>query len=214
MNYLVILRSRALARQYLGLVPSAVASWRHYDLTGAGRRGARRLRKMTAPKSLEMYGRAALAFVLLVSLLVLLPPRAEAAVSTGDGILTYGVAGSTTPQSRAYGVGGNSFSTAAAAAAGGTGAHFMTRTSPKRVEAVTGYVDTAGVLRVMCYNGSTWSNEWSVTVGGTATTRRFDIAYETNSGDVVVLYGTDAATTNELAYRTKSGTTGCGAAQW
>ena len=70
------------------------------------------------------------------------------------------------------------------------------------------------MLTVACYNGTTWTQEWTVTVGGTNVSRRFDIAYEINSGDVMVLYGTDTATANELAHRTKPGSTGCGSGNW
>lgn len=135
-------------------------------------------------------------------------------MASGDGLLMYGQAAAPKPQTRSYTSAGNSFGAAAGAAAATTGLTFMMRTSPVKQEAVAGYVDSAGTLQVMCYNGTSWSNEWTVSVGGNGSTRRFDIAYETESGDVMVLYGTNAATTNELAYRTKAGSSGCGSANW
>lgn len=96
------------------------------------------------------------------------------------------------------------------------GRNFIIRTSPIKNEAIVGFSNptSPATLQILCYNGSTWSSEWSVTVGGTGTTRRFDIAYETNNGDVVVLYSTNVGTTNELAYRTKAGTKTCGTSNW
>jgi hypothetical protein len=88
------------------------------------------------------------------------------------------------------------------------------KSSPTRTETIAGYEDAAGNLQVMCYNGATWTNEWTIAVGGTGTTRRFDIAYETTTGDVTVAYSRNTAAVNALAYRTKAGTTGCGAANW
>lgn len=120
----------------------------------------------------------------------------------------------TLPKYRAYDGATNMFGAESNTVVGATGRSFMLRTSPISSEAVAGYVSSTGVLQIMCFNGSVWTNEWSVTVGGTGTTRRFDIAYETNSGDVLVLYGTNTAAVNELAYRTKAGASGCGAANW
>ncbi|MEI6510806.1 MAG: hypothetical protein WCO25_02070 [Candidatus Uhrbacteria bacterium] len=137
----------------------------------------------------------------------------NAVTTTLGGLMSYGD-GTTTPKYRKYDTTANSFGTQTATVVGSSGVTFVTRTSPQKTEAITGYVTAAGVLNVMCYDGATWTQEWSVTVGGTGTTRRFDIAYETSSGDVMVLYSTNAATTNEMAYRTKLGTSGCGTANW
>jgi len=147
-----------------------------------------------------------------------IPPKIQEAkaldAASGDGLILYGISANTTPQWRTYNGTANSFGAETGTVAGGTGLNFVTRTSPTKQEAIAGYVNSSGVLQVMCYNGTSWTNEWSVTVGGTGTTRRFDIAYETNSGDAIVLYSGNVATTNELRYRTKAGTAGCGAANW
>lgn len=129
------------------------------------------------------------------------------------GLLVYGD-GTTTPKYRTYDPGTNTFSAELSSLVGSAGRSFILRTSPVKGEAIAGYITAGGVLQVMCYDGSGWVNEWSVTVGGTGTTRRFDISYETNSGDAMVLYSTNTATTNELAYRTKAGSVGCGVANW
>jgi prepilin-type N-terminal cleavage/methylation domain-containing protein len=132
---------------------------------------------------------------------------------TVGGVLAYGQT-ATSAWYRLHDAGANTFSAATAISGSGVGATFVVRTSPTKTEAVAGYVTTAGVLNVLCFDGSAWYPEWSTTVGGTATTRRFDIAYETGSGDAIVLYSANAAPTNELAYRTKNGSSGCGGANW
>ncbi len=136
-----------------------------------------------------------------------------AATTTAGGLMSYGD-GTTTPKYRTYDTVANTFGSQTATVVGSSGVTTVTRASPLKTEAITGYVTAAGVLNVMCYDGAAWTQEWSVTVGGTGTTRRFDVAYETNSGDVMVLYSRNVATTNELAYRTKLGSSGCGTANW
>ena len=130
-----------------------------------------------------------------------------------QGIFIYGN-GILEPLFRLYNSIINAFQSAATISSGSAGSTYVLRTSPTRREAIAGYVTAAGVLQILCYDGTSWSNEWSVTVGGTATTRRFDIAYETNTGDAMVLYSRNTGTTNELEYRTKAGSLGCGSANW
>lgn len=130
-----------------------------------------------------------------------------------NGLLLYGD-GTTTPKFRTYATGTNSFGAETGTLVASAGRTFILRTSPTASEAIAGYVTSAGVLQVLCFNGTTWTQEWSTTVGGTGTTRRFDLAYETTTGDAMVLYGTNVGATNELAYRTKPGASACGAASW
>ncbi|TSC85710.1 MAG: Uncharacterized protein G01um101416_824 [Microgenomates group bacterium Gr01-1014_16] len=135
----------------------------------------------------------------------------NALLAYGDGI----TAPTNEPRYRLYTNSSNTFGTETSTAlAGAIARNVVTRTSPTKREAIVAYGDNVGTLRVLCFDGSTWSADWSATIGGTGTTRRFDIAYETTSGDVVVAYSTNAATTNEMAYRTKLGSTGCGSANW
>lgn len=135
-------------------------------------------------------------------------------VPAPNGKIVYSISGDNTPRMRDYADSTSAFGAAGATFLGTPAIQTVLRASPTKNELIAGYVNASGVLQVMCYNGTAWSNEWSVTVGGTGTTRRFDIAYESNSGDVLVLYSTNTATTNELAYRTKAGNTGCGTANW
>lgn len=129
------------------------------------------------------------------------------------GIIVYGD-GTTMPKTRDYDRSTDTFSVEKDTVTGASSLTRLLRTSPTKKEAVMGYLTATGTLQIMCFDGSTWSNDWNVTVGGSGTTKRFDIAYETNSGDVIVLYSTNAATTNELAYRIKAGSSGCGAGNW
>lgn len=135
------------------------------------------------------------------------------ATVSGDGILSYGESANTTPRWRTYQA-ANNFSLEAATTTGVVPSTVTAKTSPTKQEAVAGYVNSSGVLQILCYNGTAWTNEWSVTVGGTGTANRFDIAYETTSGDVMVAYSTNTPTANELAYRTKPGSAACGSANW
>ena len=139
--------------------------------------------------------------------------QASEVEGSSDGLITY-LAGTATPQVRKYTSSADSFTSASGSVAGATGVSIQTRTSPNKNEAVSGYVTSSGQLYVTCFDGTSWTNEFNVAVGGTGTTRRFDVAYETNSGDVVVLYSRNVGTTNEMGYRTKSGAAGCGAKNW
>lgn len=138
---------------------------------------------------------------------------ASVTTSGTGGLFLYGD-GTTTPKSRTYDQAADTFGVETPTLLGASGNAFVLRTSPTKTEAIAGYLTTTGVLQIMCFNGTDWTNEWTATVGGTATTRRFDIAYETNSGDVMVLYGRNALSTDELGYRTKSGSSGCGSGNW
>jgi hypothetical protein len=70
---------------------------------------------------------------------------------------------------------------------------------------MAGVVNASGTLTMYRWNGTTWSNEWTVATG-LGNVPRFDIAYEQSSGKAVVLYSRNVATTNELAYRIWDGT--------
>ncbi|MBI4655604.1 MAG: lamin tail domain-containing protein [Elusimicrobia bacterium] len=133
----------------------------------------------------------------------------------GDGVIFYGQAGNTMPQFREYKSADNTFSGVKNTVSGTAGSLFVIKTSPisTKQEIMAGYVKD-GTLRVLCSDGANWYEEWTQSVGGNETTRRFDIAYETNTGDVMVLYSQNQGTTNELGYRTKPGNTDCGSANW
>ena len=135
--------------------------------------------------------------------------------ASGDGVLLYGQSGNSTPQFRDYVSGSNSFSAVRPTISGAAGKLYTIRTNPltTKQEAVAAYVSN-GTLRVLCTDGANWYEEWTQTVGGADATRRFDIAFETNSGDAIILYSRGVSGTNELGYRTKPGAAGCGSANW
>lgn len=130
-----------------------------------------------------------------------------------NGLLVYGD-NTNIPKYRTYDILANNFSIETSTISSSIGQTFIVRTSPIATEAIAGYVTSLGDLNILCFDGTNWTQDWTVNVGGTGATRPFDIAYETNSGKAVVLYGTNTATNNELAFRTKSGGLGCGSGNW
>lgn len=141
----------------------------------------------------------------------------KAIVDTGNGVLMYSdsVTSPTSPKYRFYNNTSDTYGAQNNAVAGSaTGLTFKVKTSPIKKEAIAGYVNASGVLQIMCFDGTTWTNEWTQTVGGTGTTQRFGIAYEKTTGDAVVVYSTNASASNEMGYRIKLGSTGCGSTNW
>jgi alpha-tubulin suppressor-like RCC1 family protein len=136
--------------------------------------------------------------------------NSTSAIVEGDGLMFYAASANTNPQTRAYST-PDSFATANGTVNGTQPISTVIKTSPTKQEAIAGYINASGVLQIMCYDGTTWSNEWTVTVGGTGTTQRFDIEYEKTSGNAMVLYGNNGAT---LGYRTKASSSNCGGANW
>ncbi|HWS49361.1 MAG TPA: hypothetical protein VN174_04905 [Candidatus Methanoperedens sp.] len=131
-----------------------------------------------------------------------------------DGIIVYGRGTSTVPKIKSYNVTANGFSSEAQLPNGANPRSLIIKTSPTKTEAVVGAMNNTGTLYVYCFNGAGWTLDWTTGVGVTATTRPFDIEYEKNSGDILIVYGNGSLTTNELRYRTKLGSSDCGAASW
>lgn len=124
-----------------------------------------------------------------------------------DGQIIYSI-NNATPQARAYTAATNAFGAQGATVAGGTPSFTVMRSAPTRNEQIAGYVTTGGRLYILRHNGAAWSNEWNVAVGGDGVNgRRFDIAYESTTGRAMVVYSTNTAGTNELAYRIWNGST-------
>jgi hypothetical protein len=132
----------------------------------------------------------------------------------GDGIAIYSTSdGNTgTATSKLYDSRTNSFSSELPAF-GGMAASTVIRTSPKNREAIAAWQDWYGNVTVACFDGTAWSVDWVDVMGAGATTRVFDVAYETATGDALVTYDS-LSTTTSVAYRTKPGSTGCGSANW
>mgnify|MGYP002364431658 CR=1 FL=1 len=150
-----------------------------------------------------------------VALLTLL--LAPSVVLASDGSVVYSN-NSTTPQYRAYAASANTFGAETATAAGAAQTWVVNRAAATRDEHIAGYVTTGGVLYILRWNGSTatWSNEWNVNVGGDGVNgRRFDITYETTSGNAMVVYSTNATGSSgnaEMAYRIWNGSSWTAAA--
>jgi hypothetical protein len=139
-------------------------------------------------------------------------PNAEA--KRGDGIIFFASPSNVVPQVKLYTKLSNSFSATSNSITGTQPVITQIKSSPYKNEYIAGYEDALGNLQIMCYDGASWRNEWSTVVGGTATTRRFDIAFETSTGDVTVAYSRNSASVNGLAYRYKAGSTACGSSNW
>ncbi len=178
------------------------------------RAGAQKKRPSSGWK--KRIARAAIASALLATGINVAPSQTAASATTDlGGLAVYGVSGNSTAQARTYSSRTNSF-----AAAAGTQAFSSTsqvlgvRTSPNKREAIAVGMNSGANLQILCFDGVSWTADWTVTAGTSATTRTWDIAYETQSGDVVVAYSVWQSGTDEWAYRTKLGSTGCGSANW
>jgi hypothetical protein len=128
-----------------------------------------------------------------------------AAVAQGDATMVYGEGTVTTPRNRTWTQASTSWGAEGSGpAAAASIRHIVVEASPIRDEMIVGIQTTGGTLYIQRWNGSSWSNEWNVTVGN-GNLQRFDIAYERNSGEVLVVYSGNVATTNELRYRVWNG---------
>ena len=148
-----------------------------------------------------------------------LPPQVKEVgaltATSGDGIIVYSSTTASQTIWRTYDNTNNNFGSASGTVDGtANGLNYVIKTSPTKQEAIVAFVSSTTVY-VLCYDGTNWSSEWSdTTVLPTNPGVPFDVAYETSSSDVMVLYSNGAIATNEMSYRTKSGTTGCGSANW
>lgn len=159
--------------------------------------------------------KSAVLMLISAGIICLVLPSAVSAVSPsrGDGILISN--NSLYPTISSYDTHTSSFGSSSNISGGIGGPKIVQfKVSPTKNEAILGYENSSGNLTIMCYDGSSWSSEWNSVVGGSGTTRRFDIAYETSTGDVVIAYATNTTGTNALQYRIKQGSTSCGSANW
>lgn len=144
--------------------------------------------------------------LIIAAVLVTSAPLHVTAIAQGDGTIVYGEGTVTTPRTRTWTQATASWgSESSGPAAAATIRHVVTKASPKKNEVITGIQTTGGVLYIQRWNGTSWSSEWNVTVGN-GNVPRFDIAYEKNSGEALIVYGGNVATTNELRYRRWDGT--------
>lgn len=130
-----------------------------------------------------------------------------------SGLMIYGD-GTNVPKFRAYNVAGDTMGQETGTFTATVGPTWIIRTSPTAHYALAGYYDSSATLHIMCFDGTSWTNEFAAQSGGVGNRHRFDIAFEKNSGDALILYSKGAYANAKLGYRTKSGSTGCGAANW
>src|SRR3989338_4317563 len=164
----------------------------------------------------RIFARISLAVLLLSGLVVgamlsgmsLFQPAVQEvrAVDQGDGRIIYGEGTVTTPRARIWTSSTQSWEDPESSinAAAATIRHVVVKSAPTRDETLVGIQTTGGTLYVQRWNGSSWSSEWNITVGD-GNLPLFDIAYEKTSGEALVVYGTNAGATNEIAYRRWTG---------
>ncbi|MBP6948568.1 MAG: hypothetical protein KBC41_00035 [Candidatus Pacebacteria bacterium] len=133
--------------------------------------------------------------------------------SSLSGLVIYGD-GTNVPKFRTYNVSADTFGAETGTFTATVGPTWIIRTSPTSHLALAGYYDSTGSLTVMCFNGTTWTQEFVAASGGVGNRHRNDIAFEKNTGDAMVIYSKGTHNFSKLGYRTKSGSTGCGSANW
>ncbi len=134
-------------------------------------------------------------------------------ITSLSGLMIYGD-GTTVPKFRAYNVAADTMGQETGTFTATVGPTWIIRTAPNAHYALAGYYDSSATLHIMCFDGTTWSKEFAAQSGGVGNRHRFDIAFEKNSGDALILYSKGAYANAKLGYRTKSGTTGCGSTNW
>jgi len=152
-----------------------------------------------------------LAFLLLGGLF---PMGAVAAPLMGDGLTVYGEGTVTTPRYRQFSKTTSQFGAELSLPAAATTIRYMdVEASPTRDELTAAVVSTTGMLYVYRWNGTAWAAQWNIAIGNW-NVQAFDVAYEQTSGDAVVMYTGNVATTNELRYRVWNGTIWTGATNY
>lgn len=144
----------------------------------------------------------------LLTLIVLstFTPQVNAIIQ-GSGQIIYQEGTVVTPRNRELRNQENIFTTEASLATNtAAGSQYIIKAAPTRNELIAGTINTAGTLRIYLWSGSSWVSQWTIAVGTPTATARFAIAYQQSSGNAVVMYSRNVATTNEIAYRTWNGT--------
>ncbi len=126
------------------------------------------------------------------------------------GIMIYGD-GTNVPKYRTFNQNTNVFSAETGTFTATVGPTWILRTSPTEHLALAGYYDASGTLTIMCFNGTSWTQEYQAASGGVGNRHRFDIAFEKTSGDAMVIFSKGQHVFSQLGWRTKTGGTPCGA---
>lgn len=140
----------------------------------------------------------------------------SALAAVGDARIQYGQSTNATPKTRFYNDVTNAYNAQSNMVAGTANIGWVvSKESPTEDVTVVVTQSTTGRMDIFCRNSSgTWTKDISgVVVSANAANRRFDVEFEKTSGIPMVLYSTNAAGANELAYYRKTGA-GCGAGSW
>lgn len=132
------------------------------------------------------------------------PLSAKALPPVSSGMLMYGEGTVATPRTRSWAPFAGLGNETSAAVTAATIRHVVVKASPVRDELLAGIQTTGGQLYVMRFDGTSWSSAWNVAISN-RNSPPFDIAYEQTSGEAVVVYSGNVATTNELRYRVWNG---------
>ncbi len=125
------------------------------------------------------------------------------------GIMIYGD-GTNVPKYRTFNQNTNVFSAETGTFTATVGPTWILRTSPTQHIALAGYYDSSGTLTIMCFNGTSWTQEYQAASGGVGNRHRFDISFEKTSGDAMVIFSKGSHVLGQLGWRTKTGGGGCG----
>ncbi len=122
--------------------------------------------------------------------------KAIGGAPSAGSMLVYGEGSEAAPRYRTWD--GSSISAEALAqSTASTIAWTVLKSSPIEYEIIMGVLSTDNKLYVQTWDGSSWTSDWNTSLGASAY-RKFDIAYEKSSGDVLVIF---ADTANNLKYR-------------
>ena len=121
-------------------------------------------------------------------------------IFVAHGIALYGENGAANPRFREW-TGAAFGPEGSASAVPGTEQWVVVAPSPLGPEMVVGILSDNNRLYVQTWSGGVWTANWDVAIGG-SNSRRFDIAYEEQSGDVLVVFGDG---TTQLRYRRRIG---------
>ena len=120
--------------------------------------------------------------------------------SNGTAMVVYGVTGSSTPNYRTYSAGAwSSVFTMPACSAEPKYIHLAAK--PGTNELVCGVLDNNTHIRVYIWDGSSWISNLEVSTNATYITRRpFDVAYQPDGLNAMVVYSVNTGTPNYRTY--------------
>ncbi|VAV85537.1 hypothetical protein MNBD_DELTA01-331, partial [hydrothermal vent metagenome] len=135
-------------------------------------------------------------------------PSLITSACSSDGMLLYGDSSAGTVKYRGYTAVTDFASEVATNTYSGTTTYVNVVEAPTRSEYMLVATHSSQPVYVQRYNGSSWSSEWNTGVSISGSTRNFfNVAYEQNSGDAIVIYEQNSSSNSTVAYRTYDGST-------